>query len=1328
MPLTIAENLSPTQIDEFHFLQNEGKKLAAEGRLLESLQKFELAKQICETPKILKRIEKLKACLQDLLSKSKLSSTTSPTENHTSSLKNQSNKADSVSDVKKRDSSGTFKTPKPYTDDKHILHDVQNVENFSERKKTNSTDKSEMNAVDLAKFNQLKKTAMELSFNGKFEESLKVFNQALALNSCPKVKKYIAHIESMLSSHSKQLKEFETSVELGEQLALQGKPKESLQKLKSAFAVCPSPRISKMIKALEDLSVRKVSDPSSLSPEEVEEFKTLYREAKVRAAEGQLEDALKCLNKAKNICETEKVLKRIKELEHMQSTKTDDGEDDEKMMEVAKGFKVHHSIYKKLYPYQRDGVAWMWQLYNRHKGGVLGDDMGLGKTFQVIAFLSGMIDADLIKNVLIIMPVGLLTNWENEFKKWCPGIMVHCFHGSSKKEKERNLSKVQRRGHVLLTSYGMVVSNIPLLTELDGSRFVWDYVILDEGHKIKNPTKTTKAVHDLPSRNRLVLTGTPIQNNLRELWALYDFAHQSTLLGSLKTFKMQYENIITRSREKDASAGEKRMGTEMAENLKQLIKPYFLRRTKAEVWGASDSNPVNELNEQLENLKLDVRKNDFIVWLYMSDPQIEIYQSFLHSDAVKSILVSKRSPLVELTTLKKICDHPRLLSQRACHQLGLNGSFRAEDLIDDDESASCSSIENVSDETLMLESGKLKFLINLLQNLRENGHRMLVFSLSRKILDMIHRILTNRKWKVMRIDGTISKMEERERRIQIFQTDASYPVFLLTTQVGGVGLTLTAADRVIIYDPSWNPATDAQAVDRIYRIGQKKNVVVYRLITCGSVEEKIYRRQIFKDSITRQTTCSAPDPYRYFSKQELRELFSLENPKYSATQVQLEQMHSAERVVSESLDAHIAFLYSLDIFGISDHDLMFSKNIKDHAEDNDEGAISHDYIKKQVAIAQQLIQAEASVVEQGLKLAGSFVKPFSEPVRTFKKPSVKDFYKAPEIIDITDEDQDDNYKFSKSAAITENFSESIQSYSPDKKHKNSINSQVSSTPKKNKITNYYSFSETKHETSNKKSTRKFLYSPNRSYVISEADQSLNFQKKSLFGTESTDAADIQPDKNSLQPETEESLSVVPEDSECAIATNTVNKHDIVQEIDSKASEIPIYDLTIDEDLAMKSPSSKVMDNLDSNLKLNCNYASNPDKSQSSAKDKDFVEGSVENYIHEDFVEGSVKDNCHEELVDGSVKDNCHEDFVEGSVEDNCHEDFVEGSVEDDFHDRNSHENHADPTSSPIQAKCTEDSSVSQKIDFHSQLSKMLDTDFDDLDFENEGARTPYFSF
>uniref|UniRef100_T1E1A5 DNA repair and recombination protein RAD54-like n=1 Tax=Cupiennius salei TaxID=6928 RepID=T1E1A5_CUPSA len=1001
----MSQSVDPHKEQEFKKLQAEGKQLAAEGRLRESLQKFELAKKICPSEKVLKRIELIKEHINNIeresLSTCHLS--TDSSSKRISTVSTNLCSSDKIALVPK------------------VLNDIQNVQKPSAPHiSTKSTD---LSPISLSKFRELKKLAKESAYDGSYDKALRYFRKALSICDCPNVKRYMQEIQLAISNNPAEVPQVEdVSAGRNEQEPSSSFVHKAAQKKKSLDSCnspkkCPdvlekqvvrktvSPKIP--IKELEK-SIQDVESDETDIKRKQEEVKVLYEEARELSINGKLTDALQVLEKAQSVYKTDKVQKRINKLKELISTDLNDS-DNEQMVKVAEDFSIFHDIYNKLYPYQREGVAWMWKLYKMGKGGVLGDDMGLGKTFQVIAFISGMIDADLAKHVLIIMPVSLLQNWAKEFKKWCPGIMVYDFHSGTKKEKERNLLRVQKRGHVLLTSYGMVVNNVGSMIEMDGREFVWDYLILDEGHKIKNPTKTTKAVYEIPSKNRLVLTGTPIQNNLRELWSLYDFAQQGTLLGSLKTFKLQYENPITRSREKDATAGEKRLGTEMAENLKSLIRPYFLRRTKDEIWKKKrDADDVDQLENEMEKMsisRLNAKKNDLILWTYMSDPQIEIYNSFLHSDAVKSILVSKRSPLVELTTLKKICDHPRLLSQRACLQLGLNGDLQAEDLEREleDESTMASSIDNVSDETLLHESGKLKLVTRLLENLKENGHRTLVFSLSRKILDMIHRILVNRNWKVMRLDGTISKTEERERRIQKFQNDPSFPVFLLTTQVGGVGITLTAADRVIIYDPSWNPATDAQAVDRVYRIGQEKDVIVYRLITCGSVEEKIYRRQIFKDSITRQATGVA-DPYRYFSKQELRELFSLDNPHYSATQVQLCEMHSSQRLADNFLERHIHYLQTLNIFGISDHDLMFTKNIQDHSEDNDKAAISEDFIKKQVAAAHELIKMEASVVAEGIRLARTYNRPYQEAI-PFQKKYLKDTYKPPllpEVIDLTE--------------------------------------------------------------------------------------------------------------------------------------------------------------------------------------------------------------------------------------------------------------------------------------------------------------------------------------
>ncbi|KAM4577055.1 DNA excision repair protein ERCC-6-like [Odontesthes bonariensis] len=613
--------------------------------------------------------------------------------------------------------------------------------------------------------------------------------------------------------------------------------------------------------------------------------------------------------------------------------------------------------------------------------------MGLGKTIQIISFLSGMYDNELIKHTLLVMPTSLITNWNKEFAKWTPDMRVKEFHGASKVERTRSLEKVQRRGGVIITTYNMLIHNWQQLSSYHGREFRWDYVILDEAHKIKNSsTKAAKSAYAIPSKKRILLTGTPVQNNLREMWTLFNFACKGALLGTAKTFKTEFEDPITRAREKDANPGEKALGSRMSENLMALIKPYFLRRTKSEV----QKNKMNGKEEHSDNKDSQVqsdravggavmpkltRKNDLIVWTYLSAIQEDIYKRFIGLDHIKESLMTTKSPLPELNILKKLCDHPRLLSVGAAVKLGSKENA-AEGSMGDSSKTEAQSIANVPDNVLISESGKFVFLFALLEKLREEGHRTLVFAHYRRVLDIIQRILGNRGFKVLRLDGTITQITERERLISLFQKDKRYSVFLLTTQVGGVGITLTAADRVVIYDPSWNPAMDAQAVDRAYRIGQTKNVVIYRLITCGTVEEKIYRRQVFKDSLIRQNTGDEKNPFRYFSRQELKELFTLEDTRSSSTQLQLQALHSRHRRTDPELDQHIAHLHALDMFGISDHDLMFTLDINcDEAPENQE---EQQYIEGRVQKAQELVRAES---ELQMQLAES-----TEPTNLKKTP------------------------------------------------------------------------------------------------------------------------------------------------------------------------------------------------------------------------------------------------------------------------------------------------------------------------------------------------------
>jgi DNA excision repair protein ERCC-6-like len=283
------------------------------------------------------------------------------------------------------------------------------------------------------------------------------------------------------------------------------------------------------------------------------------------------------------------------------------------------------------------------------------------------------------------------------------------------------------------------------------------------------------------------------------------------------------------------------------------------------------------------------------------------------------VLNRTQSPLAALQVLKKICIYSKLASP----------SF----------SAAPESIE-----VHKTHSSKITFLLSLLPNLYQNKHRILLFSQSVKMLNIIQQCVESLGYKYLRIDGSILSTQERQRLINLFNSDSSYFCFLLTIQVGGVGLNLTAADRVVIcmflvlfivwetlliliaVDPSWS-TNDNQAVDRVYRIGQKKDVVVYRLICCGTVEEKMYRKQVFKGSL--QGVLKGQTQHRYFSKQELKEIFTLDDPTYSRTQQQLQQQHGRFLKLYDELEEHLEFLHSLGIAGVSHHDLLFSESTEE---------------------------------------------------------------------------------------------------------------------------------------------------------------------------------------------------------------------------------------------------------------------------------------------------------------------------------------------------------------------------------------------------------------
>lgn len=582
-------------------------------------------------------------------------------------------------------------------------------------------------------------------------------------------------------------------------------------------------------------------------------------------------------------------------------------------------------IVKKLYPHQRDGLKWLWALHCKNCGGILGDDMGLGKTMQVSAFLAGLFHSNLIKRALIVAPKTLLAHWIKELSVVGLSEKTREYFGTYAKARQYELQYILQDKGVLLTTYGIVRNNSKALRgdcyfDDDGSEdsITWDYIILDEGHIIKNPsTQISKSLLEIPSRHRLIISGTPIQNNLKELWALFNFCCPE-VLGDKKEFKERFEYMILRGNDKNASNREKCTGSMVAKELRDRIKPYFLRRLKTEVFLE---------NEATDNKKLS-KKHELIVWLRLTNCQRKLYEAFLKSELVLSSFDG--SPLAALTILKKICDHPLLLTKRAAEGVleGMDTMLNHNDLDKVEEMALRLAKMTALEEANQLQdnvSCKITFIMSLLENLVPAGHNVLIFSQTRKMLNHIQEEILSKGYTFLRIDGT-TKHSEREKIVNDFQEGRGAPIFLLTSQVGGLGLTLTKADRVIVVDPAWNPSTDNQSVDRAYRIGQKKDVVVYRLMTCGTIEEKIYKMQIFKGGLFKSAT-EHKEQTRYFSQRDLKELFRLPEHGFdvSLTQQQLHKEHDYQHTMDDSLKNHIKFLEIQGIGGVSHHSLLFSK-------------------------------------------------------------------------------------------------------------------------------------------------------------------------------------------------------------------------------------------------------------------------------------------------------------------------------------------------------------------------------------------------------------------
>lgn len=538
-------------------------------------------------------------------------------------------------------------------------------------------------------------------------------------------------------------------------------------------------------------------------------------------------------------------------------------------------FRLPGDIYPSLFEYQKTCVQWLWELYSQKTGGIIGDEMGLGKTIQVIAFLAGLHYSGMLdKPVLLVVPATVLNQWVNEFHRWWPPLRCVILHSigsgmtrnSIKTEAQLEeqllndadadnldlsvrqannqfnakeiVDRVVRDGHVLVTTYvGLRIYSKYILPR------EWGYAVLDEGHKIRNPnSEISLACKRIKTYNRVILSGTPIQNNLIELWSLFDFVFPGRL-GTLPVFEQQFAIPINMGGYANASNVQVQTGYKCAVVLRDLISPYLLRRLKVDV--AQDLP----------------KKNEMVLFVKLTQYQQDLYEKFLGSEDVNSILKGRRNVLFGVDMLRKICNHPDLIDKEML--------LRRRDY----------SYGSPA------KSGKMQVVKSLLQLWQTQEHRTLLFCQTRQMLDILEKFVANlpqinadgaeteNTFRYLRMDGS-TPIARRQGLVDTFNTNLQYDVFLLTTKVGGLGVNLTGADRVIIFDPDWNPSTDIQARERAWRLGQKKDITIYRLMTAGTIEEKIYHRQIFKTFLTNKIL-KDPKQRRFFKLNDLHDLFSL---------------------------------------------------------------------------------------------------------------------------------------------------------------------------------------------------------------------------------------------------------------------------------------------------------------------------------------------------------------------------------------------------------------------------------------------------------------------
>jgi len=470
---------------------------------------------------------------------------------------------------------------------------------------------------------------------------------------------------------------------------------------------------------------------------------------------------------------------------------------------------VPEGIAAELRNYQKEGYNWLNFLDEFGWGGCLADDMGLGKTLQVLTFLLKISYENEGATHLVVVPTSLVFNWLQEIEKFCPGVNVLRHTGADRVKDPNTFAAYD----IVITTYGLVRSDIDWLR-----KFSFHYVVLDESQAIKNPTtKIAKAVKLLNARNRLIMTGTPIENNTFDLYSQMDFLNRG-MLGSLEVFRKEFANPIDKDRNEA-----------VAQQLRKLVYPFILSRKKQEV--------AKELPEKIET----------VLYCEMGKEQQKVYDYF--KETYKNLIIDKIATegmnqagmyiLQGLLKLRQICNAPSLVSDE--------------------------------ENTFTQESAKMEMLMEHLDDISAEGHKVLIFSFFTEMLNLIGAELIKRDIDYVLLTG---QSQKRQELVQTFKEDETKQVFLISLKAGGFGLNLTEASYVFLVDPWWNPAVEQQAIDRTHRIGQDKQVFAYKLICKDTIEEKILQLQRDKQAVAEDIIHIESGFLKKLNPDDVKDLFS----------------------------------------------------------------------------------------------------------------------------------------------------------------------------------------------------------------------------------------------------------------------------------------------------------------------------------------------------------------------------------------------------------------------------------------------------------------------